>query len=478
MITVRINKIKMFFSSNAYKSFLLFLALVILCSCSIFKSEGQSLLAQSLPLTNVKALESYRDYIKKNLPFKNIQWEAIFKGEKIRKLSRLGDYVYVETDANKMHSIYTTTGFKQWQIQLPGPVDYFIATVEDLPKKESELKKLIGNLENDIAQENKSKNRDEERLQLLRRQFSAYREEFISLRLKDVIYLTCKGAIYCIDRASGNILWQNRLAFVPSTTPCASIASIFIGSMDYYRVWQIDANLKYEQKFFKAQEPVSTTPIYDNLNIYFASMDGKVYAYDAIQNKLLWSYQTEKSIKTDMILDEGILYVGSNDYAVYALDRYAGILLWKFETGGSITSKMLFDKAVEGNSSLYVNSSGNGLYAIDLVSIKTLIKDPDNPENDRERVTTKGIARWQFKQGKSFLMKSPIYAYVIGNDNNTLYTLLNNKPATMQNSNNAIPSPDIIEKYDLSLFPVRYGDMEEKTVYLGTSDGYLLSIKE
>jgi hypothetical protein len=72
-----------------------------------------------------------------------------------------------------------------------------------------------------------------------------------------------------------------------------------------------------------------------------------------------------------------------------------------------------------------------------------------------------------------------MYAYIMGMDNNTLYSLLNNKPATLQDVNkSSSPKPTIMAKYDLSAFPIRYGDLEKNTVYLGTADGYLFSAKE
>lgn len=465
---------------------LLSLALTGLCSCSYLRPSIPPPVAGNLTPEKIKTLEGYRGYIRQNLPFKNIQWEAVFQGETIRKMARLGDYVYVATDANRLHSINARTGSREWQVQLPAPIDYFICTVGDLPKKESDLKKLIANMQTEIAAESKRQDADEEKLKLLNRQYSSDKDEFVSLVTKDVIYLTSRGFIYCLDRASGNILWENRLAFAPATTPVASIASIYIGAMDFYRVYQIDATLKYEQGFFKSEEPLSNTPLYDNLVIYFASQDGAIYAYDTVQGKLLWSYKTEKGIKADLILDEDILYAGSTDYAVYAIDRYSGVLLWQFGAAGAI-STMALDKFPAGTpKTLYLNCDKIGLYALDVVTITTVIKDPDNPDKDRERITRQGVPRWLFKQGKSFLLNNPINAYIMGQDNQTLYSVLN-KPAEQNNqgvANSANagalapPEPTILHQYDLSAFSLEYGDIEENTLYLATPDGYLFSVKE
>src|SRR3989339_1470921 len=339
-------------SKSAALMFIVMMVIVGTYSCGLIEmkpkpvsSIGNTRSAE-LSSNDIKQLEYYRGYISKNLPFKQINWEAVFVGEKIRQMSRYGDALYVETDACRLYSVNIKTGFRQWQVQLPAPIDNFISTVGDLPKKEAELRKNLIAVEKEIAGESKRKDRDEDKIKSMKRQFQALQQEFLSLRLRDAIYLTCRGSLYCIDRSVGTILWQTQLDFVPGTTPCSTIASVFIGSLDFYRVYQVDTTLKYEKDWFKAVESVSTTPMYENPTLYFGAHDGKVYAYDTTGHKLFWSFQTEKSISTDMIMDDDILYVGSTDFAVYGIDRYAGILLWKFETGEAVTTPMRLDKMV------------------------------------------------------------------------------------------------------------------------------------
>ena len=496
---------------------LMFIAITVITgiySCGIIELKPKPVSsADNAPVTelrsnDIKQLESYRGYISKNLPFKQIRWEAVFLGEKIRRMSRYGDSLYVETDASRLYSINIKTGFRQWQVQLPGPTDNFISTVGDLPKKEAELRKSLLAVEKEIAGESKRKDRDEDKIKYMKRQFQALQQEFLSLRMRDAIYLTCRGSLYCIDRSVGTILWQAQMDFVPGTTPCSTIASVFIGSLDFYRVYQIDTTLKYEKNWFKAAEPVSTTPIYENPTLYFGAHDGKVYAYDTIGHKLFWSFQTEKSISTDMILDDDILYVGATDFAVYGVDRYAGILLWKFESGAAITTPMRLDKMVtqaarpaktlppsgeekppaetgsEGSGAtgatdsvpakmpdtisktLYAYSDNNGLYALDLVTNSVIIKDEDPSRPDREKVLRRAKPRWKFEDGKYFLIRGWNRIYVMGLDNNTLYALGTGERL------------EIKEKYDLSLFPARYSDLNDGALYLASPDGYLFSVKE
>jgi len=499
--------------SRANLVVLTFIAMMVIAgiySCGLIEMKPKPVSFENnnrgaeLRSSDIKQLEFYRGYISKNLPFKQIRWEAVFSGEKIRRMSRYGDALYVETDACRLYSVNIKTGFRQWQVQLPAQTDYFISTVGDLPKKEAELRKSLMSVEKEIAGESKRKDRDEDKLKSMRRQLQALQQEFLSLRMRDAIYLTCRGSLYCIDRSVGTILWQSRMDFVPGTTPCSTIASVFIGSLDFYRVYQIDTTLKYEKDWFKAAEPVSTTPIYENPTLYFGAQDGKVYAYDTIEHKLFWSFQTEKSISTDMILDDDILYVGSTDFALYGVDRYAGILLWKFETGSAITTPMRLDKIVtraaipaktppageeklpveagsEGSGAtdsasakiqdtvsktLYVYSDNNGLYALDLITSSVIIKDEDPSKSDREKIIRKAKPRWKFEDGKYFLIRGWNRIYVVGLDNNTLYALGSGERL------------DVKEKYDLSYFPARYSDLDDGTLYIASPDGYLFSVRE
>ncbi|MEW6027411.1 MAG: PQQ-binding-like beta-propeller repeat protein, partial [Planctomycetota bacterium] len=451
--------------------------------------------AAELRGSDVKRMEYYRGQIAKNLPFNQIGWEAVFSGEKIRQMSKYGDSLYVETNAHRLYSLSVKTGFRQWQVQLPASIDYFISPVGDLPKKEAALRKDLAAVEKEISGESKRKDRDEDKLKSWKRQLQALQQEFLSLRLRDTIYLTCRGSLYCIDRSVGTILWQAQLEFVPGTTPCATIASVFIGSLDMHRVYQVDTTLKYEKDWFKVADPVSTTPLYENLTLYFGSHNGRVYAFDTIERKLLWSFQTEKGIVTDMILDEDILYVPSTDFAIYGVDRYAGLLLWKFETGSAVSAPMKLDRMVtkvsvktqapppqEGSAAaenvptttiqeiisktLYAYSENNGLYAIDLVTSSVIVKDEDPSKPDREKVIRKAKPRWKFEDARDFLVRGQKRIYVIGLDNKTLYALRTGERL------------EIKEKYDLSLFPARYADLNEGTVYLATPDGYLFSVKE
>lgn len=480
------------------------LMLIGVCSCGFFekkKTAGAPAVkapAFELPASDIAQMESYRDYISKNLPFKKINWESVFRGEKVLRMSRYGDSLYVETNARRLYSVNVKTGFRQWQVQLPAQTDFFISIVGDLPKQEAELRKSLTLIENEIAGESRRKDRDEDKLKSMRRQFQALQQEFVSLRMQDVLYLTCQGALYCIDRSVGTVLWKTQLAFVPGTPPASTIKSVFIGSLDFYRIYQVDTELKYEKDWYKAADSISTRPIYENPVLYFGSRDGKVYAYNTIERKLFWSFQTERGIAADMLLDDDILYVGSTDFAIYGLDRYAGVILWKFETGSSVTASMKLDKIVTKvvapgkvsdtdlghndsgkmeddfvqniqdvvSKTLYVYSDDNGLYALDLEETSILIRDDDPSRADREKVIRRANPRWKFRDGKHFLMRGQNRIYVMGIDNNTLYAL---------GSGTIL---EVKEKYNLALFPARYNDIDYGTLYISSHDGYLFSVQE
>ena len=57
---------------------------------------------------------------------------------------------------------------------------------------------------------------------------------------------------------------------------------------------------------------------------YVGSLDDKIYALNAADGKLVWSYLTGGEISSSPAVFNGIVYVGSSDDKVYALDASNG----------------------------------------------------------------------------------------------------------------------------------------------------------
>jgi outer membrane protein assembly factor BamB len=105
-----------------------------------------------------------------------------------------------------------------------------------------------------------------------------------------------------------------------------------------------------------------------NGNLYVGSDDGKLYAFELSNQKLLWTMATGGAVKSSPAVANGVIYVGSNDNKLYATAA-AGcggpttcVPLWvSSATGGPITSSP--DIA---NGEVYVGSGDGNLYVYSL----------------------------------------------------------------------------------------------------------------
>lgn len=82
-------------------------------------------------------------------------------------------------------------------------------------------------------------------------------------------------------------------------------------------------------KYFSASPQVS------NEKVFVPSGDGNLYALNTKNGKLVWKYAIGERIRATPLVDGEVLYQPANDGFVHVLDKNSGKLLWKFETNGA-----------------------------------------------------------------------------------------------------------------------------------------------
>ena len=92
--------------------------------------------------------------------------------------------------------------------------------------------------------------------------------------------------------------------------------------------------------------------------IYVGSGDRKVYALQASDGKLAWSFLTGGQVASSPAVSGGAVYVGSYDGDVYALNAQNGKEIWSYATG-----EMVVSSPAAADSAVYVGSYNNMLYA-------------------------------------------------------------------------------------------------------------------
>jgi len=100
--------------------------------------------------------------------------------------------------------------------------------------------------------------------------------------------------------------------------------------------------------------------------LYFGSYNttyNGVYAYTNLTKSpadKLWNYTTGGAVESSPAVANGIVYIGSNDSKVYAFNATNGSVVWSYTADSGVSSS----PAVSGNGTLYVGTNNNTLYAL------------------------------------------------------------------------------------------------------------------
>ena len=118
----------------------------------------------------------------------------------------------------------------------------------------------------------------------------------------------------------GNIVSHEDLIYVP-----ASNGELLI--FKYNKLEMFDPVCSYQ-----VEEAIWNTPVYDELNqqIIFGSMDGNMYSINN-QCNLNWEFDTKSSIVGSPILENNQIYFGTLNRKFYSINAKNGNLTWEFD---------------------------------------------------------------------------------------------------------------------------------------------------
>ena len=89
---------------------------------------------------------------------------------------------------------------------------------------------------------------------------------------------------------------------------------------------------------FNSSGMITSSPVFKNGKVFFASWDNKVYALNAKNGNQIWKYEAGWGFDTSPILSDDTLYIGCNDNNLYALNVLDGTSKWIFSTKAGIHS--------------------------------------------------------------------------------------------------------------------------------------------
>jgi len=167
------------------------------------------------------------------------------------------------------------------------------------------------------------------------------------------VVIATTTATFLLDRYNGRQLRQYSPLFATGSSPIAHENLIFSGSSNgrFYsiRVSPTNAITPFKKWEVSAGGPVTAAPVFAGWNkLVFASQNGKVYACNASDKVLHWSFTTGQAILGDPAVDDQGVYVASQDRSLYKIDINDGHQTWRvrfprpLHTGPSVVGKNVY----------------------------------------------------------------------------------------------------------------------------------------
>jgi eukaryotic-like serine/threonine-protein kinase len=177
-----------------------------------------------------------------------------------------------------------------------------------------------------------------------------------------VVYIGCRDAhVYAIDAATGKKIWDypTSKSWV-NTTPAVRNGLVYAATSDSSRMMAIDAKTGRLRFNFDAKAYMFSSPALAGNTAYFGSHNGKLYAINATNGALRWTFQTEASnanslklLNPDGSLNQDSFTQTFGDFQDMYIDFY------RFTTIGAIFSSPTLVDGV-----IFVGSTDGNLYAL------------------------------------------------------------------------------------------------------------------
>lgn len=201
----------------------------------------------------------------------------------------------------------------------------------------------------------------------------------------DLVFVAAGRTLFCLDKFSGRQLWEIKIPKVLSTSPTVDEQQIFFAShdgsvfaFDFRRIRSLFETGELEELGFRARQwryktgkEITTPPLSVKNAIVFASRDNSLYCLSSnLPNptKLMWQSETTAPTSAPMVFFDGALFVASEDFNLYCLDIRNGTSRWRpFPSGFPIRqTPQVIGKQV------FVLPDGAGVYCLSAVNGKRI----------------------------------------------------------------------------------------------------------
>ena len=153
------------------------------------------------------------------------------------------------------------------------------------------------------------------------------------------VFGTSADILIALDRKTGRALWRTHLGAIPTCGTAADDDRVLVGTLE----GRVDS-YKLRDKSAKGVVSIRNSPVQE------------------------WGWQTSGPIQTLPLIADHEVAFGSSDARVYVVMKNERTTLFRVRTGGPIGDGL----GAYGTRMLLIPSSDNNLYAVDMLTAKTL----------------------------------------------------------------------------------------------------------
>ncbi len=182
------------------------------------------------------------------------------------------------------------------------------------------------------------------------------------------VFVSYSSFVYSLDASKGTVNWsypeQASTQIVFYAPPLVTDDAVFIGDLanEFHK---LDKATGQELWGYPGAEGfyLGQAAILDGV-VYAPNNDGTLYALDAENGSLLWTFKTGHYLWAQPQIMNDVIYLGSMDHFVYAISL-DGQEIWSKELSGAVTGAPILN---EDGSMLFVGSLDNEMIALDTAS--------------------------------------------------------------------------------------------------------------
>lgn len=167
--------------------------------------------------------------------------------------------------------------------------------------------------------------------------------------------------LYCLEAATGKIVWSGKCRFAPSTSPAITDTSIYVplmnGRLESFALKDKGRN----SQVLVAGGRSTARPLVTDYSVSWPNSRGSLTVAGLYTQSKGVAYQlhSDDAITSATAYDDGVFYVTSLDGFVYAMNEPRGVVDWQVSTGFGISQS-----AIVLNNHVYVINTNNEMFKL------------------------------------------------------------------------------------------------------------------